>query len=206
MFRRAQRLQAVRGFGIDRVAAAAEAPARARPDWPVLRMENLDTDLPLPPEAVAVTAENLSAPASNSWLPFTGDLDLRAAISDFLLARAGHHYDPDQEIVVTSGGMEGLLDVVLAVVDPGDEVIVTDPTYAGIVNRVHLAGGVPRFAPFGAVDGEWRLDRDALVAAIGPATRAMLVMSPSMPSGGWFDEQDWRLICDLCCEHELGLI
>ena len=102
--------------------------------------------------------------------------------------------------------MEGLLDAVLAVVDPGDEVIVTDPTYAGIVNRVHLAGGVPRFAPFRVVDGEWRLDRDVLVAAVGPATRAMLLMSPSMPSGGWFDEQDWRLICDLCCEHELGLI
>ena len=108
--------------------------------------------------------------------------------------------------MITSGGMEGLLDVALAVVDPGDEVIVTDPTYAGIVNRVHLAGGIPRFAPFRVVDGEWRLDRDALVAAIGPKTRGMLLMSPSMPSGGWFDEQDWQLICDLCCEHELGLI
>ena len=206
MFRRAQRLQAVRGFGIDRVAAAADAPVRARPDWPVLRMENLDTDLPLPPEAVSVTAANLTEPKSNSWLPFTGDLDLRAAVSDFVAERGGHHFDPEREVVITSGGMEGLLDIVLAVVDPGDEVIVTDPTYAGIVNRVHLAGGVPRFAPFRVVGGEWRLDRDALVAAIGPATRAMLLMSPSMPSGGWFDEQDWRLICDLCCEHELGLI
>jgi aspartate/methionine/tyrosine aminotransferase len=206
VFRRAQRLQAVRGFGIDRVAAAADAPAETRPDWPVLRMENLDTDLPLPPEAVPVTAENLTAPKSNSWLPFTGDLDLRAAVSEFLAARAGHHYDPEREMVITSGGMEGLLDVVLAVVDPGDEVVVTDPTYAGIVNRIHLAGGIPRFAPFRVVDGEWRLDRDALVAASGPGTRAMLLMSPSMPSGGCFDEQDWRLICDVCCEHELGLI
>jgi aspartate/methionine/tyrosine aminotransferase len=195
----------VRGFGIDRVAAAAAAPT-VPTGRPILRMENLDTDLPLPPEAVPVTAENLSAPASNSWLPFTGDLDLRAAVSEFLVARTGHRFDPEREIVVTSGGMEGLLDAVLAVVDPGDEVIVTDPTYAGIVNRVHLAGGVPRFAPFRVVDGEWRLDRDVLVAAVGPATRAMLLMSPSMPSGGWFDEQDWRLICDLCCEHELGLI
>jgi aspartate/methionine/tyrosine aminotransferase len=206
VFRRAQRLQAVRGFGIDRVAAAADAPVRSHPDRPVLRMENLDTDLPLPPEAVSVTAANLEDPRSNSWLPFTGDLELRAAVSEFLLSRGGHHFDPEREIVITSGGMEGLLDVVLAVVDPGDEVIVTDPTYAGIVNRVHLAGGVPRFAPFRVVDGEWRLDRDALAAAVGPSTRAMLLMSPSMPSGGWFDEQDWRLICDLCCEHELGLI
>ena len=169
-------------------------------------MENLDTDLPLPPEAIPVTAENLAEPKSNSWLPFTGDLDLRAAVSDFLAARTGHNFDPEREIVITSGGMEGLLDVALAVVDPGDEVIVTDPTYAGIVNRIHLAGGIPRFAPFHPVDGEWRLDRDALTAAIGPKTRAMLLMSPSMPSGGWFDELDWRLICDLCCEHELGLI
>jgi aspartate/methionine/tyrosine aminotransferase len=206
VFRRTQRLQAVRGFGIDRVAAAADAPVRAHPEWPVLRMENLDTDLPLPPEAVSVTAANLTEPKSNSWLPFTGDLDLRAAISDFVAARSGHRFDPEREIVITSGGMEGLLDVVMAVVDPGDEVIVTDPTYAGIVNRVHLAGGIPRFAAFRVVDGEWRLDRDALVAAVGPVTRAMLLMSPSMPSGGWFDEEDWRLICDLCREHELGLI
>jgi len=206
VFRRAQRLQAVRGFGIDRVAAAADAPARARPEWPVLRMENLDTDLPLPPEAVSVTAENLAEPKSNSWLPFTGDLDLRAAVSEFTAARCGHRFDPEREIVITSGGMEGLLDVVLAVVDPGDEVIVTDPTYAGIVNRVHLAGGVPRFAPFRVGESGWRLDRDALVAAVGPSTRAMLLMSPSMPSGGWFDEDDWRLICDLCRDHELGLI
>ena len=206
MFRRAERLRALRGFGIDRVAAAADAPLHVASKWPVLRMENLDTDLPLPPEAVPVTAQSLAEPKSNSWLPFTGDLDLRAAISEFLAARAGHRFDPEREIVITSGGMEGLLDVALAVVDPRDEVIVTDPTYAGIVNRVHLAGGIPRFAPFRVVDGGWRLDRDALVAAIGPKTRAMLLMSPSMPSGGWFDEQDWRLICDLCCEHELGLI
>ncbi len=152
-------------------------------------MENLDTDLPLPPEAVPVT-ENLTPAASNSWLPLTGDLDLRAAISEFLATRAGYRFDPEREIVITSGGMVGLLDVALAVVDPGDEVIVSDPTYAGIVNRIHLAGGIPRFAPFRVVDSEWRLDRDALVAAIGPKPRAMLPMSPSMPSGGWFDEQD----------------
>jgi N-succinyldiaminopimelate aminotransferase len=198
-FPRARRLDGIVGFGIDQVAAAATRPG-------VLRLENLDTDLPLPPEAISVTIENLAQPKSNSWLRFTGDLDLRAAVSDFLAARTGHRFDPEREIVITSGGMEGLLDVVLAVVDPGDEVIVTDPTYAGIVNRVRLAGGVPRFAPFRAVDGEWRLDRDALAAAVGPVTRAMLLMSPSMPSGAWFDELDWRLICDLCCEHELGLI
>jgi aspartate/methionine/tyrosine aminotransferase len=204
MIKRARRMQPVRGFGIDKVAAAAETVSSG--EWPVLRMENLDTNLPLPPEAVPATVAGLETPEANSWLPFTGDHDLRAAVSDFTAARSGQRYDPEREIVITSGGMEGLLDVVLALVDPGDEVIVTDPTYAGIVNRIRLADGVPRFAPFRVQDGEWRLDRDALVAAVGERTAAFLLMSPSMPSGGWLDEGDWRLVCDLCRERDLALI
>src|ERR671934_701088 len=201
MIRRAERIEPIRGFGIDRVAAAADEGGRS-----VLRMENLDTDLPLPPEAVRETVAGLDTPEANSWLPFTGDLDLRAAISGFTAERTGHRYDPEREIVVTVGGMEGLLNALLALADPGDEVIVTDPTYAGIVNRIHLAGGTPRFAPFRVVDGEWRLDRDALFAAVSPTTRGLLLMSPSMPSGGTFDEDDWRLVCDLCRERELFLV
>ncbi|MBV9800601.1 MAG: pyridoxal phosphate-dependent aminotransferase [Solirubrobacterales bacterium] len=203
MAKRAKRMESVRGFGIDRVAAAADTAAG---DRPVLRLENLDTDLPLPPEAVPETIGGLTTPRANSWLPFTGDVELRAAVSDFTAARTGHRYDPEREIVITSGGMEGLLDVVLAVVDPDDEVVVTDPTYAGIVNRVRLAGGVPRFAPFRIENGEWRLDRDALVAAVGERTTAFLLMSPSMPSGGWLDQGDWQLVCDLCRDRDLVLI
>ena len=196
-------MESVRGFGIDRVAAAAETGAAGQP---VLRLENLDTDLPLPPEAVPGTVAGLATPQANSWLPFTGDLALRASVSDFTAARTGHRYDPEREIVITSGGMEGLLDAVLALVDPDAEVVVTDPTYAGIVNRIRLADGVPRFAPFRAEKGEWRLDRDALVAAVSERTSAFLLMSPSMPSGGWLDEGDWELVCDLCRERELVLI
>jgi aspartate/methionine/tyrosine aminotransferase len=197
-------MEPVRGFGIDRVASAADTAASRRPDWPVLRMENLDTDLPLPPEAISTTVESLERPEANSWLPFTGDLDLRAAIADFTAERTGHRYDPEREIVITAGGMEGLLDVVLATVDPGDEVVLTDPTYAGLVNRVHLAGGIPRFVPFRVVDGEWRLDRDALAAA--QSASLFLLMSPSMPSGGWLDEEDWRTVCELCVERSIPLV
>ncbi len=169
-------------------------------------MENLDTDLPLPPEAAGVTARGLETPEANSWLPFTGDIRLRKAIAAFLAARTGHPYDPESEIVVTCGGLEGILDALLATVDPGDEVIVTDPTYAGLVHRIHLAGGIPTGVPFRAVEGEWRLDCDALAAAVGDRTACMLLMSPSMPSGGTLDEEDWRTVCDLCCERELVLV
>jgi aspartate/methionine/tyrosine aminotransferase len=146
--KRARRMEGIAGFGIDRVAAAVL-------DADVLRLENLDTDLGLPPEAIAVTRAALDDPVSNSWLPFTGDLGLRAAISDQIAARHGQRYDPEREIVVTCGGTEAVLDILLATLDPGDEVVLTDPIYAGLVNRVRLAGGAPVFAPLHVVDGEW---------------------------------------------------
>jgi N-succinyldiaminopimelate aminotransferase len=202
-FPRAQRLNDIVGFGIDQVAAAADHPPNNRP---VLRLENLDTDLPLPPEAVEVTRAALDDPASNSWLPFTGDHDLRAAIADHVHARTGHRFDPEREIVITCGGTEAVLDILLATIDPGDEVVLTDPIYAGLVNRVRLAGGTPVLVGLRVQDGEWRLDRDALAAAVGPRTKALLTMSPSMPAGHVLDRSDWELIRELCLRHDLFLI
>jgi aspartate/methionine/tyrosine aminotransferase len=197
--KRARRMDEVAGFGIDRVAAAITDPD-------VLRLENLDTDLPLPPESLTVTREALDDPISNSWLPFTGDMDLREAISDHIAQRHGQRYDPERQIVVTCGGCEGVLDVLLATVDPGDEVVLTDPIYAGLVNRVRLAGGTPTFAPLTVQQGEWRLDHEALRNAITERTTALLMMSPSMPSGCVFDRDDWAAVARACVEHDLLLI
>jgi aspartate/methionine/tyrosine aminotransferase len=196
-------MTSVHGFGIDRVAHEAE---RVSGRWPVLRLENLDTDLPLPPEAIPATVTGLSTRKANSWLPFTGDDDLRAAISDLLVDRCGQRYDPATEVVVTSGGTEAALDCLLATVDPGDEVVLTDPTYAGLVNRVRLVGGVPRFVPYRVVDGEWRLDLSVLASVVGERTRALLIMSPSMPSGAVLSDEEWRAICELCVARDLLLI
>jgi aspartate/methionine/tyrosine aminotransferase len=198
-FPRAGRLTTIAGFGIDAVAAAAEGRD-------VLRLENLDTDLPLPPEAAAVTRAAIEQPVSNSWLPFTGDLGLRAAISERTAERHGRVYDPQTEVVITCGGTEGVLDVLLATIDPGDEVVLVDPIYAGLVNRVRLAGGVPRFAPLAVSDGEWELDRDALADAVTDKTVALLMMSPSMPSGHVLNAGDWETVAELCARHDLFLI
>ena len=196
-------MSAVQGFGIDRVALAADQVSGR---WPVLRLENLDTDLPLPPEAIPATTRALTTPPANSWLPFTGDNDLRSAIADLLVERTGHTYDPAEEIVVTSGGTEAALDCLLAMVDPGDEVILTDPTYAGLVNRVRLAGGIPRFVPYRVDGGEWRLDCEALPALVSPRTKALLIVNAAMPAGAVLNEAEWRAICDLCIERDLLLI
>ena len=202
-FKHSRRATEVRGFGIDKTALAADA---VRSDWPVLRMENLDTDLPLPPAAIPETISGLERPASNSWLPFTGDMDLRAAISDFTAERTGHRYDPASEIVITSGGTSAILDVLLATVDPGDEVLLTDPTYAGIVNRVRLAGGIPKLVPYRVQDGEWRLDLDAFAQAAAARPAIAVLMSPSMPSGATLTPQEWDAVVKALIEHDVPLL
>jgi aspartate/methionine/tyrosine aminotransferase len=199
-FKRAQRLKDVQGFGIDRLANAADA----RGD--VLRLENLDTDLPLPPEAVPETIRGLDTPEANSWLPFTGDRDLRAAIGDFLAERTGRRYDPEREIIVTSGGTAAILEIMLATVDPGDEVLLTDPTYAGIVNRVRLAGGRPLLAPYRVEENEWRLDLDAFAAAAATRPVLAVLMSPSMPSGAVLSRDEWSAVAEILTEHEVPLL
>ena len=138
---RTGRFARIQPFGIDKVAAAVGG------DPDVLRMENLDTDIAPPPSAVMATREAVGNKAANSWLPFTGTLALRQAVAHRLRQQTGLAYDPRSEVVITGGALAGMLSVLLATVDHGDEVIVTDPTYAGMVNRVRLAGAVPVFVP-----------------------------------------------------------
>jgi N-succinyldiaminopimelate aminotransferase len=199
MPRSSRRLDALPGFSIDRIAAAAGD------DADVLRLENLDTDLRPPASAIAATRAALERDDANSYLPFTGTLELRQAVAEHVLARSGVAYDPETEVVITCGGTEGLTDTLLAVTDPGDGVVVTDPTYAGIVNRVRLVGAEPRFAPWIAENGDWRLDVAALEAAAASA-RAMLLMSPSMPAGAVFSDDDWAAVAGACERNDLWLI
>ncbi|WP_336210015.1 pyridoxal phosphate-dependent aminotransferase [Nonomuraea sp. LPB2021202275-12-8] len=184
------RFAQVQPFDIDKVAAAAGA------DPDVLRMENLDTDVPPPPAAVAATRRSLEAGTGNSWLPFTGLPELCEAVSADLLTRTGVRYDPSRQIVITSGGTSAVMPVLLATTEPGDPVVLTDPTYAGLLQRVRLAGARPALVPLRVVDGYWRLDRQALAEVTAAAV--LLMMSPSMPSGVVFDEQDWAAVAEAC--------
>ncbi len=199
---RPARLEHIAGIGVDRMAALADASGR---DF--LRLENLDIDIPPDASAIARTREAASRDIDNSYLPFIGQARLRDAVARHVSRLSGVAYSGERHCLICAGGLSGILNVLLATLEVGEEVIVTDPTYAGLINRVRLAGGVPRFAPFQFTPGEtWRLDRDALQGAVGPRTRAMLLMSPSMPSGGMFDTADWAAIASLCREHDLLLI
>jgi aspartate/methionine/tyrosine aminotransferase len=119
---------------------------------------------------------------------------------------AGVPYDPDHQCIVTAGGLSGCLIALLALLDPGDEVVLTDPTYVGMLNRVRLAGGVPVQVPFAWTGGEWRLDLDALRRAVTDRTRAVFIMSPSMPSGAVLTRSEWAAIAALCRDADLWLV
>ena len=111
--------------------------------------------------------------AANSWLPFTGKTDLKRAVADQLAERSGMRYDPETQIVITCGDGDAMVDALFVTTDPGDEVILTDPTYAGVINRVRIVGAVPRLVPLHPESGEWRLDLDALAASVSSRTRAI---------------------------------
>ncbi|MBV9281168.1 MAG: aspartate aminotransferase, partial [Chloroflexi bacterium] len=99
-----RRLEHIPGFHIDRVAAAAgDDPA-------VLRMENLDTDLPPPEAAMEATRAAIGQDEANSWLPFTGRDDLKEAVAASIARRGGPRYDGPREIVITSGEGDAMLD------------------------------------------------------------------------------------------------
>jgi aspartate/methionine/tyrosine aminotransferase len=195
-----RRLDQIPGFNIDRVAAAAGD------DPEVLRMENLDTDLAPPQEAVEATRAAIGEDGANSWLPFTGRDDLKDAVAAFIERRGGPRYDGRREIVITCGEGDAMLDALFCLTDPGDEVVLTDPTYAGMVNRVRLVGAEPRLVPLQVGDGEWRLDTDALRTAVGESTRVIFVNNASFPSGWVADEAEWDAIASLCRDRDLWLL
>ena len=202
MRQRPSRLRHIAGIGVDRMGSIADASGE---DF--LRLENLDVDIPPDGDAILRTQRAAGMDTDNSYLPFVGQRRLRDVAAAHVSRISGVSYSGERNCVISAGGLSGILNVLLATIEVGDEVIVTDPTYAGLINRVHLAGGVPRFAPFRfAAAGRWSLDRDAMARAVGEKTRAMLLMSPSMPSGACLDAADWRLIAELCVANDVLLI
>ena len=196
------RLQGMPEIGVDRMGDAADAAN----DPELLRLENLDTDIRPPDAALAATRAAVDDDAANSYLPFPGHSGLRRAAAAHVSGLAGLEYDWRASCVIAAGGLNGILNVLLAILEPGDEVVLAEPVYVGLLNRVRLAGGVPRLARLVPEAGGWRLDLDSLGAAVTPRTRAILAVSPSMPTGAVHDRDEWERIADLCRERDLWLV
>ena len=142
---------------------------------------------------------------ANSWLPFNGREDLKEAVVAYVERRGRPRYDPRRETVITCGEGEAMLDALLCLTDPGDEVILTDPTYAGMLNRVRLAGAVPR-VPMHSDRNGWRMDLDALSAAATDRTRVVFLNNASFPTGWVGTDAEWEAVTKLCNDADLWLL
>jgi aminotransferase len=129
---------------------------------------------------------------------------LREAIAESL-GREGMPYDPDGEILVTAGSIEGIAATLLALVEPGDEVLVVSPTYASYIPAIRLAGGVPRFVPL-REDANFDLDPDAIARAAGRRTRALLLCNPNNPTGTVFSAAQTLRMLAVAERHDLVVI
>lgn len=198
---RVSRLEHVPGIGVDRMGNAADAAH----DPDIVRLENLDTDIPPPAIAIEVTRNGIDDDKNNSYLPFLGQDELRKAAATRVLSVSGQRYDWNAECIITAGGLSGILNCLLAMIEPGDEVIVTDPTYAGIINRIRIASGVTVFVPLVPSPTGWRLDLDALDRALSARTK-MILISPGMPTGHVLTSQEWEAISRACVKTDAWLL
>lgn len=175
-------------------------------DPDVLRLENLDTDLRPPASALAFTKQVVDVDDANSYLPFLGLDSMRQAAANLVGRQSGHEYDWKTECIISAGGLSGILNVLLATLEPGDEVLMTDPIYVGLINRVRLAGGVPRFVPLTPSGQGWRLDTGALQQIDAGPVKLALLMSPAMPTGAVLDAGEWGALIEFCQRADCLLI
>jgi methionine aminotransferase len=140
----------------------------------------------------------------NQYPPMPGALALRQAMAAKMQALYGLACDPATEITVTAGATQAILTAILAVVQPGDEVIVLEPCYDSYVPNIELAGGVAVRVPL--TPGTFRPDFDRIAAAITPRTRALMINSPHNPSGMVWSEADMLRLQALLAPTDVLLI
>jgi methionine aminotransferase len=140
----------------------------------------------------------------NQYPPMTGIPALREAVSGKIEAMYGRRYDPASEITITAGATQAILTAILAVVRPGDEVIVLEPCYDSYVPNIELAGGTVVRVPL--TPGTFRPDFDKIAAALGSKTRAIVINTPHNPSATVWSAADMLKLQELLAPTDVLLI
>jgi N-succinyldiaminopimelate aminotransferase len=156
-----------------------------------------------PPELLAAAREAISA-GLNQYAPLGGVPALREAIAAHQARWYGLEVDPEAGVQVTFGATEAMSAALLALLDPGDEVVLIDPAYDAYAAAVALAGGVRRTVTLRPPD--WALDPAELEAAIGPRTRVLVLNTPHNPTGKVFSRAELEVIAAACVEHDLVVL
>ena len=157
-------------------------------------------DFPCPPELKEAAKAAIDGDV-NQYAITWGARDFREAIAAKTARfHPGWHVNPETELTVTCGATEGMIAAMLALVDPGEEVIVFEPFYENYGPDAILSGAIPRYVTLHEPD--WRIDEGELRAAFGPRTRAIILNSPHNPTGKVFSRAELDLIAALAQEHD----
>ncbi len=136
----------------------------------------------------------------NQYPPLTGVPELRRAVAAANRRFYGIEADPDTEVVVTSGATEAITACLMAILNPGDEVVVIEPLYDTYLPAIRLLGATPRIVRL--QPPKWELPRAELAAAFGPRTKAILLNTPMNPTGKVFTHAELAFIADLVTRHD----
>lgn len=156
-------------------------------------------DVDGPADVKAIAAREL-VEGLNQYPPMMGVAELRQAVAESNRRFYGLEVDWQREVLVTSGATEALSDCFNALIDPGDEIVVIEPLYDSYLPVIRRAGGIPKLVR--VTPPEWNLDRDALAAAFGPKTKAILLNNPMNPAARVFSRDELALIAELCIAHD----
>ncbi|MFD6882566.1 pyridoxal phosphate-dependent aminotransferase [Rhodococcus sp. NPDC060084] len=199
-----------------RPAAAVRTVARLRPFASTIFAEMTDLairhdainlgqgfpDVDGPPQMLEIARQAI-ADGINQYPPGSGIPALRQAVAADRADRYGIEHDPDCEVLVTVGATEAISAAVLGLVEPGEEVLLTEPYYDSYAAAVALAGATRRTVPLARAGAGFVLDVDALHAAITDRTRMLIVNTPHNPTGTVYDETALTALAELACEHDL---
>ncbi len=194
--------QRVRSFMRMTMADMADA-ADARPES--FRLENADSYLIPPEHVLRATRDAVGVDDFNSYLPLRGLRTMRESVARRFREDFGLEYEPNSEIVISSGAGESLLNSLLIGIDPGDHVLLTNPTYSGMAQRVRIAGGIQTFCDLVRGPERWALDTDRL-RELAHGCRAIFVASPCMPTGTIFTPAETEAIASAAIENDALLI
>ncbi|MGW6682251.1 pyridoxal phosphate-dependent aminotransferase [[Kitasatospora] papulosa] len=163
-----------------------------------------DTDGPEEIREAAVRA--LRACHGNQYPPGPGVPELRSAVTEHQRRHYGLEYDPDTEVLVTTGATEAVAASLLALLEPGDEVVALEPYYDSYAACIAMAGGTRVPVTLRPHDGAYRLDLDELRAAVTPRTRLILLNTPHNPTGTVLTRDELAAVAALACERDLLVV
>jgi aspartate aminotransferase len=195
--RRAQSLQPSATLAVD-----ARAKALIASGVDIVNLTAGEPDFPTPP-IPSRAGQDAIAEGFTRYTPTAGIAELRAAIAAKLREDNGLEYRADQ-VVVSNGAKQSVYNALMVLLDPGDEVLIPSPAWVSYPEMVRLADGVPV-----TVDTEpaaYRLDPKALAAAISPRTKAIIINSPSNPTGAVYSNEELREVARLAVENDLYVI